>query len=68
MGIHHSVLPEVRSDASNWFIGTMLYKNNLESYVKGEGMTRKTKSMGFHILYFVFSVKTIKTGQESMQI
>ena len=44
MGIHHSVLPEVRSDASNWFIGTMLYKNNLESYVKGEGMTR--------ILYF----------------
>ena len=41
----------------------MLYKNNLESYVKGEGMTRKTKSMGFHILYFVFSVKTIKTGQ-----
>lgn len=26
-----------------WFIGTKLYKNNLESYVKGQGMTRKTK-------------------------
>lgn len=27
----------------NWFIGTKLYKNNLETYVKGQGMTRKTK-------------------------
>ena len=27
----------------NWFIGTKLYKNNLETYVKGEGMTWKTK-------------------------
>lgn len=26
-----------------WFIGTKLYKNNLESYVKGQGMTTKTK-------------------------
>lgn len=26
-----------------WFTGTKLYKNNLESYVKGRGMTRKTK-------------------------
>ncbi|MGN0366422.1 MAG: YbaN family protein [Suilimivivens sp.] len=26
-----------------WFMGTKLYKNNLESYVKGEGMTLKTK-------------------------
>ena len=81
---------------NNWFIGTKLYKNNLESYVKGEGMTRKTKikimvtvtvlmTIGFimmdqvlvgrivlacvwvfHILYFVFGVKTIKTGQESI--
>ena len=83
---------------NNWFTGTKLYKNNLESYVKGKGMTRKTKikimvtvtvlmTVGFimmdqvlvgrivlacvwvfHILYFVFGVKTIKTGQESMQI
>ena len=28
---------------NNWFTGTKLYKNNLESYVKGKGMTRKTK-------------------------
>lgn len=26
-----------------WFIGTKLYKNNLESYVKGQGMTLYTK-------------------------
>ncbi|MBQ8209431.1 MAG: YbaN family protein [Clostridia bacterium] len=26
-----------------WFINTKLYKNNLESYVKGQGMTKKTK-------------------------
>lgn len=74
----------------NWFTGTKLYKNNLESYVKGKGMTRKTKikimvtvtilmSVGFimmhqvpvgrivlgcvwvfHILYFIFGVKTIQ--------
>lgn len=72
-----------------WFIGTNLYKNNLESYVAGRGMTRKTKirilatvtllmSIGFimmravvvgrivlaivwvfHLIYFLFGVKTI---------
>ena len=80
----------------NWFINTKLYKNNLESYVEGRGMTKKTKirvmltvtilmSIGFimmrsvpigriiltcvwafHILYFIFGVKTIteeKTNQ-----
>lgn len=26
-----------------WFIGTKLYRDNLESYVQGRGMTRKTK-------------------------
>ena len=26
-----------------WFTGTRLYKNNLESYVQGKGMTKKTK-------------------------
>lgn len=26
-----------------WFIQTDLYKKNLETYVKGQGMTRKTK-------------------------
>lgn len=84
-----------------WFIGTKLYKNNLESYVKGKGMTRKTKikimvtvtilmSIGFvmmhavpvgrivlacvwvfHVLYFVFGVKTLRPedmhGEPEMQ-
>lgn len=27
----------------HWFVATKLYKNNLESFVKGEGMTWKTK-------------------------
>lgn len=27
----------------NWFKNTKLYKNNLESYVQGRGMTKKTK-------------------------
>lgn len=73
-----------------WFKGTKLYKNNLESFVKGQGMTWKSKikimitvtvlmTIGFimmkqvvvgrivlgavwvfHILFFVFGVKTIK--------
>ena len=74
---------------NDWFINTKLYKNNLESYVKGRGMTWNTKirimitvtilmSIGFimmsrvpvgriilagvwlfHILYFIFGVKTL---------
>lgn len=78
---------------NNWFINTKLYKENLESYVTGQGMTWKTKiriiltvtvlmSIGFlmmsrvpvgrivlacvwafHILYFIFGVKTIKTEE-----
>lgn len=27
----------------NWFRSTKLYKNNLESFVQGRGMTKKTK-------------------------
>lgn len=26
-----------------WFTGTKLYKNNLENFVQGKGMTKKTK-------------------------
>lgn len=33
-----------------WFTGTKLYKNNLESFVKGNGMTVKTK---FRIILIV---------------
>ena len=77
----------------SWFIGTKLYKNNLESYVQGRGMTRRTKirimvtvtllmSVGFlmmgrvpvgrvilgivwafHIVYFLFGVKTLPEGE-----
>ena len=73
----------------NWFVGTKLYKDNLEDYLAGKGMTKKTKirimvtvtllmSIGFimmhavpvgrivltcvwvfHIVYFLFGVKTI---------
>lgn len=73
-----------------WFKNTKLYKNNPESFVKGQGMTWKTKikimitvtvlmTVGFimmnqavigrivlgtvwlfHILFFIFGVKTIK--------
>lgn len=28
---------------NNWFIGTKLYKENLESFLKGQGMTKKAK-------------------------
>lgn len=75
---------------NNWFINTKLYKNNLESFVQGRGMTWATKtrimimvtllmSVGFimmsnvpvgrivlacvwlfHIIYFIFGVKTLK--------
>lgn len=75
-----------------WFKGTKLYKENLESFVQGRGMTKKTKvrimvtvtllmSIGFvmmhavpvgrivlgcvwvfHIVYFVFGVRTIPAG------
>ena len=45
-----------------WFRGTKLYKNDLESFVKGQGMTRRTKikvmitvtllmSVGFVVMY-----------------
>ena len=80
----------------NWFIGTKLYKDNLEDYVAGRGMTWKTKirimvtvtllmSVGFtmmalksvtvgcivlacvwafHIVYFIWGVKTIPATRE----
>ena len=80
----------------HWFINTKLYKNNLEDYVAGRGMTWATKlrimvtvtvlmSIGFtmmalksvvvgcivlacvwvfHILYFIFGVKTIPAEQK----
>lgn len=78
----------------NWFINTKLYKDNLESYVQGRGMTWAAKirimitvtvlmSIGsimmhrvpvgcivlaciwiFHVIYFIFGVKTLKEKQD----
>lgn len=77
-----------------WFKNTKLYKDNLEDYVAGRGMTKKTKvrimvtvtllmSIGFimmnavpvgrivlacvwvfHIVYFMFGIKTIPADKE----
>lgn len=82
----------------NWFVNTKLYKNNLETYVKGQGMTWNTKirimitvtvlmgfgfimmsnvSIGrivlacvwvFHIIYFVFFVKTYKVKEQKSDV
>lgn len=90
MGCTTVVLKEPLADEEMEDLQDYLHKNNLESYVKGQGMTWKTKirimitvtvlmSIGFimmhavpvgrivlacvwvfHILYFVFRVKTIK--------
>lgn len=79
-----------------WFIGTRLYKDNLESYVQGKGMTRRAKirimvtvtvlmAIGFvmmdqvpvgravlacvwafHLLYFVFGVKTLRPEEQDV--
>lgn len=81
----------------NWFIGTKLYKKNLESYVAGKGMTKATKirimvtvtilmTIGFimmhavpvgriiltcvwvfHLLYFIFGVKTLVVTDEACE-
>lgn len=39
-----------------WFIGTKLYKNNLESYVQGRGMTWRTKIRIMLIVTLTMSV------------
>ena len=50
---------EILGCVNNWFIHTKLYKNNLESFVKGQGMTLGFVWL-FHILYFIFGVKNQK--------
>ena len=83
-----------------WFKGTKLYKDNLEDYVAGRGMTWKTKirimitvtllmSVGFimmglkgivagcivlgcvwafHIIYFIWGVKTIPATKKPVNV
>ena len=57
----------------NWFVCTKLYKNNLESYVKGQGMTRETKirimvtvtvlmSIGFAMMHAVTLGRIVLAG------
>ena len=46
-----------------WFTGTSLYKNNLETYVKGEGMTRKTKIRIMVIVTIIMAIGFIMMHQ-----
>lgn len=46
-----------------WFIGTKLFKNNLESYVQGKGMTWKTKIRIMIIVTLTMSVGFAMMGQ-----
>lgn len=39
-----------------WFKGTKLYKDNLETYVKGQGMTWKTKTRIMVIVTILMSI------------
>ena len=39
-----------------WFVSTSLYKNNLESFVKGQGMTRRTKIKIMIMVTFLMSI------------
>ena len=41
---------------NDWFVGTKLYKNNLESFRKGQGMTWKTKIKIMVIVTLTMSV------------
>ena len=40
----------------NWFINTKLYKNNLESYVKGNGMSWSVKFRVMGMITIVMSI------------
>ncbi len=57
----------------NWFVCTKLYKDNLESYVRGQGMTRATKirimvmvtilmSIGFAMMHAVVLGRIVLAG------
>ncbi len=52
----------------NWFKSTKLYKNNLESYVKGEGMKMATKLRIMLIVtvlfaFAIYMMKNVLVGQ-----
>lgn len=39
-----------------WFRNTKLYKNNLESYVNGQGMTKQTKMKVIGLVTLLFAI------------
>lgn len=45
-----------------WFVGTKLYKNNLESYVQGKGMTARTKIRIMTIVTATMAVGFVMMG------
>lgn len=48
---------------NNWFINTKLYKDNLESYVAGKGMTKKTKMRIMTTVTILMSIGFIMMSQ-----
>lgn len=57
------------SDRLNrWFRGTNLYKNNLESYVKGEGMSKKSKARLIVCITLLMSVGFLLMARKRLYI
>lgn len=48
---------------NDWFLSTKLYKNNLESFVKGKGMTAKTKARIITIVTVTMAVGFLMMGR-----
>lgn len=46
----------------NWFKGTNLYKNNLESFVQGQGMTKKAKTRVLSVISALMAFGFIMMG------
>lgn len=51
-----------------WFIGTKLYKNNLEDYVAGRGMTVKTKLRIMITVTLLMSVGFFMMGRKGVVV
>ena len=49
-----------------WFKNTKLYKNNLEDFVAGKGMTRKTKCRIMFIVTFLMSIGFLMMGLQGI--
>lgn len=46
-----------------WFVGTKLYKNNLESYAKGRGMTWRTKIRIMSLVTLTMAIGFLMMGR-----